>query len=199
MLNFFSVTLLHFSDQNWNSQSCLFNLHIISSLVHIIKAISHSSTYYKCFGTFMQMIMYNCLLVWSKCIILILCWIVLPPEHQGISSLHVIKCKMVEPAAIICEACEDIRRLQRLDTGRHSRSFIAREDICCDMDKNLWPDRQERQAELYMTIIVQSFYTSFPVYISNFSCVLCSAVKQSCLFLFCVTITWSVNKLQYKQ
>ncbi len=40
LLQFFSVTLIHFSDQNLNSQY-LFSLHIIVALVHIKKAISH--------------------------------------------------------------------------------------------------------------------------------------------------------------
>jgi len=34
VLQFFSVILVHFPDQNLNSQNYLFNLHIIVSLVH---------------------------------------------------------------------------------------------------------------------------------------------------------------------
>ena len=41
MIQFFSVALVHFSDQNFNSPNHLFNLHIIVSLVHIKKAVSH--------------------------------------------------------------------------------------------------------------------------------------------------------------
>ncbi len=40
-INLKSVGLVHFSDQKWNSQNYLFNLHIISSLVHIIKSFSN--------------------------------------------------------------------------------------------------------------------------------------------------------------
>lgn len=42
MVPFFSVALVYFSDQNRNSQNSLFNLHIISSIVHFMKVISHS-------------------------------------------------------------------------------------------------------------------------------------------------------------
>jgi len=38
-LQFFSVSLVHFSDQNF--QNYLFNIHIIVSLVHVKKAVSH--------------------------------------------------------------------------------------------------------------------------------------------------------------
>ena len=38
---------------------------------------------------------------------------------------------------------------ERRRRGRHSKRFfprcIAREDIRCDVDENLWPNRQERQ------------------------------------------------------
>jgi len=54
-LQFFSVALVHFSDQNWNSQNYLFNLHKKSSF-------SFLWTSCKCFGTSMQMIIYNSLL-----------------------------------------------------------------------------------------------------------------------------------------
>lgn len=56
-LQFFSVPLVHFSDQNWNSQHYLFDLHIIVLLVH-----SFSFLWISCFGTFMSMIMHNSLL-----------------------------------------------------------------------------------------------------------------------------------------
>ena len=63
LLQFFSVSLVHFSDQNWNSQNYLFNLHINVSLVHIKKSsFSFLWTSCKCLCTFMQMIMYISLL-----------------------------------------------------------------------------------------------------------------------------------------
>lgn len=46
-------------------------------------------------------------------------------------------------------ACEDITAHACRGWIRHSKRFfprcIAREDIRCDVDENLWPDRQERQ------------------------------------------------------
>ncbi len=62
-----SVSLVHFSDQKWNSQSDLLSLHIIWSLALFIKVISLFGTNYKCFGTFMWLIMYSSLLfpTWS--------------------------------------------------------------------------------------------------------------------------------------
>ena len=46
-LQCFSVALVHFSDQKYNSQNGLFNLHIIWSLVHI--NLSLFCTFWKCF------------------------------------------------------------------------------------------------------------------------------------------------------
>ncbi|KAL7849254.1 hypothetical protein SRHO_G00208770 [Serrasalmus rhombeus] len=46
-------------------------------------------------------------------------------------------------------ACEDITAEACRGWIRHSRRFvprcIAREDIRCDVDENMWPNRQERQ------------------------------------------------------
>lgn len=89
LLQFFSVTLVHFSDQNWNSQNYLFNLHIIVSLVHIKKAVSHffeqvaNALVHPCkwLCTILFCFLHYQLLMscWSKCIIMGLCWIVSPP------------------------------------------------------------------------------------------------------------------------
>jgi len=51
---FFSVTLVHFSDQKLNSQNNYFYLQITESLLHIIKTVSHSLSC-DCFGTFIQL------------------------------------------------------------------------------------------------------------------------------------------------
>lgn len=57
-------------------------------------------------------------------------------------------------------ACEDI-------TGNDCRGFfslcIARENIICDVDENLWPDQQERQStkkiKLVMLRTMRRFFT----------------------------------------
>ena len=41
ILQFFSIGLVHFSHQNWNSQKFLFNCHIIMPFVQMKKAVSH--------------------------------------------------------------------------------------------------------------------------------------------------------------
>jgi len=49
-------------------------------------------------------------------------------------------------------ACDDVTADAGRGWIRHSKRFfprcIAREDICCDVDENLWPNRQEHQ-EVY--------------------------------------------------
>lgn len=46
-------------------------------------------------------------------------------------------------------ACHDITADACRVLIRHSKRFfprcIAREDVCCDVDDNLWPNRQDRQ------------------------------------------------------
>ncbi|XP_044052938.1 uncharacterized protein LOC122876529 [Siniperca chuatsi] len=46
-------------------------------------------------------------------------------------------------------ACDDITADACRGWIRHSKRFfprcIAREDVCCDVDENLWPNRQDRQ------------------------------------------------------
>ena len=89
-LQFFSVTLVHFSDQNWNSQS-YFDLHIIVSLVHIKKAVSHffeqvaNALVHPCkwLCTILCCLQHYQLLMsyWSKCIIMAVCSIVSLPQH----------------------------------------------------------------------------------------------------------------------
>ncbi len=53
-------------------------------------------------------------------------------------------------------ACDDITADACRGWIRHSKRFfpccIAREDIRCDVDENLWPNRQERQ-EVYKTAL----------------------------------------------
>lgn len=91
-VQFFSVALVHFSDQNWNSQNYS-NLHIIQPVSHylnIVLMLWH-----------IQMMTCNCLLfptLWIAYDTLIwmyytgfLCWIVLPPKtsrHYSIASHH---------------------------------------------------------------------------------------------------------------
>ena len=138
---FFSVALVHFSDQNWNSLNYLFNLHIIVSLVYIKKAFSYlfdqvanalnhpckwlctilcSFLHYQLLSNVMLIKMYcNGSLSNS-----------LTPQHLGFSSLHVFTFKMVEQVVIICQA--------------YFYAFPL-EDICCDVDENLWPNRWECQ------------------------------------------------------
>ena len=107
------VFLSHFggSDQNWNSQNYLFNLHIIVSLVHIKQAVSHlfevaNALVHPCKWscTFLCCFLHHHLHIscWSKCIIMGLCWIVSRPttfRHWFIT--QVLTCKMVEQVVIM--------------------------------------------------------------------------------------------------
>ena len=76
----------------------LFNLHIIVSLVHIKKVVSHvfeqvaNALVHSCkwLCTVLCSFLHYQLLMscWSNCIVMGLYWIVSPPQHLGISSLH---------------------------------------------------------------------------------------------------------------
>ena len=80
-LQFFSVALVHFSDQNWNSQNYLFNLHISVSLVHMKKTVSHlfehvaNALVFPCtwLCTILCSFLHYQLLIssWSKCIAMV--------------------------------------------------------------------------------------------------------------------------------
>ena len=97
----FSQSLWYiFSDQNWNSQNYLFNLHIIESLVHIKKAVSHffehvaNALVHSCkwLCTILCSFLHYQLLMscWSKCIVMGHYWIVSPPQHLGIRQVVII-------------------------------------------------------------------------------------------------------------
>ncbi len=75
-------------------------------------------------------------------------------------------------------AWDDITADGRRGWIRHSKIFfprcIAREDICCDVDENLWPNRQERQHVHFFPkeiVLCSHFYFFF------------FCAMQCCLFL----------------
>lgn len=110
---FVSAALLYFSDQKWNSQNYLSSLHITESLMHIIKAISHS------FGKIADALAQSC--KWLHAIVFLfptlsIAYVVLIKMYytsslsnsltpQNIYALfHCISHAIIEPVVIICQA-----------------------------------------------------------------------------------------------
>ncbi len=103
-------------------------------------------------------------------------------------------------------ACDDITAESCRGWIRHSRRYfprcIARDDIRCDVDETMWPDREERLDVNEWFTVLCMLYVQFQ-YVLQYCLQLCTALPKGSLFVVnkgvFILLHNAVNKLELQR